>query len=287
MKDLKQTFGWEAEENPIINYECNGQIPGFKEIRRNDNDKTLHVAKESYSILKNSQIEEFANDLAQVSNGKVLGFESFKGGKKVLAFVQPGNFEDELNGDSITNKIVIGNAHDGTCSGFIGTSTVIHRCQNMFSSVFKDHVIKHIGDVDEKMKQAFQAYEIYYKEKQRMYEQFQKMKEIEISPDLIQSLTDRLFDVDREAQKEDQLSTRKLNNIKEFNRSLKKELNEVGENMWGFFNGVTHYTTHIRGVSKDNYAHKNSHGHVFGSNADFNRKAIKILNQTVKEYENA
>lgn len=287
MKDLKQTFGWEAEENPIINYECNGQIPGFKEIRRNDNDKTLHVAKESYSILKNSQIEEFANDLAQVSNGKVLGFESFKGGKKVLAFVQPGNFEDELNGDSITNKIVIGNAHDGTCSGFIGTSTVIHRCQNMFSSVFKDHVIKHIGDVDEKMKQAFQAYEIYYKEKQRMYEQFQKMKEIEISPDLIQSLTDRLFDVDREAQKEDQLSTRKLNNIKEFNRSLKKELNEVGENIWGFFNGVTHYTTHIRGVDKDNYAHKNSHGHVFGSNADFNRKAIKILNQTVKEYENA
>lgn len=284
MKDLNldQTFGWEAEENPIINYECNAQIPGFKEIRRDDNNQTLHVSKNSYSILHNSKIEEFAHSLAQASNGKVLGFESFKGGKRVLGFVQPEANIDEVNGDKIEDYIVIGNAHDGTCSGFIGTSTSILRCENMFSSVIKDHVIKHMGDIDEKMNQALQAYKLYYEEKQKLYQDFQKMKEIEVSPDLIQSLTDRLFDIDRQ-DPDAEISTRKMNNIKEFDRSLKREMNQVGENIWGFFNGVTHYTTHVRGVNKDTYQNKNSNGHVFGSNADFNRKAFKTIQEEMKK----
>lgn len=280
MKGLKDQFGWEIEEKGIQTVE-GSNVEDFKALQRSDNGGTIHVHKNSYSVFPNHKIEELAHKLAEISNGKVLGFETFKGGRKVLGFVEPENKEKQVAGDRINDKIVIGNSHDGTSGCFVGTSTIIHRCANMFSSVMKDHVIRHKGDIHFKMEEVLNAYKLYYAEQEKLYKQFEKMKEVEVSPELLESLTKRLFDVDNN----EELSTRKENLLQEFNGSLAKEVNEVGHNLWGFFNGVTHYTTHIRQATADNYSEKNSSGHVFGSNADFNRKALKIVDAQMKELQ--
>ena len=80
-----------------------------------------------------------------------------------------------------------------------------------------------------------------------------------------------------------EISTRKSNQINDFNYAIEREMTELGSNLWGYFNAVTYYTTHLRGKESQNYYKNNSYGNVLGSNANFNKKAIVLINRVLKK----
>jgi hypothetical protein len=43
---------------------------------------------------------------------------------------------------------------------------------------------------------------------------------------------------------DEKVSSRKRNQIDQFQLDLRREMNQKGENAWGLFSGVTRYTTH-------------------------------------------
>ena len=291
MTKLAQSFGWEVaereiklggvfgSETPIIDDLTMAEVPNFKAIVHGTTGDVLNVPKPTYTPLLNQQLENAAQMMADASQGTVEGFETFQGGKKVLAFVKAGNNKSKINGNSIEDYIVIGNAHDGTSRIFIGTSTTLMRCANQFADVQRDFRIGHTGDIAVKFEDAINHYRQYYIQRDVMYDRFVKMSKVKIDTSIIESLTDRLFDVDREAitKEEIELSTQKVNQIESFNDSIEGEMSDLGSNLWGYFNAVTHYTTHSRGSNGKNYESNNSFGNVVGSNANFNKKADGII----------
>ena len=217
--------------------------------------------------------------MATASGGQVKGFETFQGGRKVLAFIKTGQDSGSINGNEIKDYIVIGNSHDGSSSIFIGTSTTLLRCTNQFADVQRDFNIRHSGEIALKFEEAVDHYKKYYAQKELLYKRFTDMSHVKIDKDLVASLTDRLFDVDREAinKGEIEMSTRKQNQLDSFQGSLDREMTDLGSNLWGFFNAVTHYSTHVRGAESEKYSTNNSFGNVVGSNANFNKKANGII----------
>jgi hypothetical protein len=289
MKKLATQFGWEVQErelslgkqigseNPFDELTM-ADVPNFKAIVNGTTGEVLSVPKPGYTPLHNAQLESAAQMMATASGGSVEGFETFKGGKKVLAFVKAGKNTGSINGNAIKDYIVIGNSHDGSSSIFIGTSTTLLRCENQFSMIQRDFNIRHSGEIALKFEEAVDHYKKYYAQKELLYKRFTDMSNVKVNNDLILSLTDRLFDVDRNAinAEELELSTQKKNQLLSFNESIEKEMTDLGSNLWGFFNAVTHYSTHSRSLS-DAAQKNNSFGNVVGSNAAFNTKAQRII----------
>lgn len=286
MKKLATTFGWEVQERELILGGVIGSdiqdmsmsdIPSYKAIVNGATNEVLNIPKQGYTPLQNSKLEEAAHMMAKASNGTIEGFETFKGGRKVLAFVKAEHFTGKINGNEINDYIVIGNSHDGSSSIFIGTSTTLLRCANQFSSIQRDFSIRHSGEIAIKFDEAIQHYKRYYSQKEVMYKNFEDMSKVKIDKGLITSLTDRLFDVDRKllVKEGNDISSRKQNQLDGFKGSLEKEMTDLGSNLWGFFNAVTHYTTHVKGGEFTDK--NNSFGNVVGSNANFNKKASKII----------
>ena len=285
MTKLAQTFGWEVQEREIVLGGIKDQeltiddfsmaeVPSFKAIINDQTGEVLSIPKQSYTPLLNSQLEEAAHMMAKASNGTVEGFETFKGGRKVLAFIKAENNTGTINGNEINDYIVIGNSHDGSSSIFIGTSTTLLRCANQFSQIQRDFSIRHSGHIAMKFEDALNHYKTYYAQRDMLYSRFEEMSKVKIDKTLIESLTDRLFDVDRKllVKSEKDISVRKHNLIEGFkNLSLERELSDLGSNLWGYFNAVTHYTTHVKG------GNNNSFGNVVGTNANFNARANKII----------
>jgi ferritin len=73
-------------------------------------------------------------------------------------------------------------------------------------------------------------------------------------------ITDLMGDIDQESKRYEQLFD-----------SIEYEVDELGENGWGLFQGVTRYTNHVaRTKNRDNYL-------VFGAGEDTNRRAFEII----------
>ena len=301
MKKLATEFGWEVQQrelilgqqmgtkNPeIIDNMLMADVPNFKAIVNGSTGEVLSTPKPGYTPLHNSQLMDAAHMMAQASNGTVEGFETFLGGRKVLAFVKAGNNTGSINGNKINDYIVIGNSHDGSSSIFIGTSTTLLRCTNQFSDIQRDFNIRHSGEIALKFEEAIEHYKKYYAQRDKMYKKFEDMSHIKIDKKIIESLTDKLFEVDRQAitAGEIEMSTRKQNQLDSFQVSLDREMTDLGSNLWGYFNAVTHYTTHRRGVNGEGVRSEastrgNSFGNVVGSNANFNKKADRIITQAM------
>jgi hypothetical protein len=299
-KELAKSINWEVQERELIlgsqiNVEATAdtvlddnlmmnEVSGFKAII-GEGGKPIYMPKDGYTPLKNSQLMQAAEMMAAATNGTVEGFETFKGGRKVLAFVKAESNTSKINGNEINDYIVIGNSHDGSSSVFIGTSTVLLRCENQFSEIQRDFSIRHSGDMAMKFSEALEHYQKYYTARDKMYKKFEGMSNIQVSESGILSLTDKLFDIDREKidSGEEELSTRKQNQLNDFQDSLDTELSDLGSNLWGVFNAVTHYTTHTRGKNGATYEASNSHLNVVGSNANFNTKAKRILTSAIAE----
>ena len=287
MNTLNEKLDWEIEERNIslrsplgsndIKMTDQKLLPNFKAIVNNKTKEVLSIQRQTYKPLSNKNFMDSAEVLAKAAKGSVVAYESFKKGRNVLAFIKSENALSKINGDTIKDYIVLGNSHDGSSSIFLGTSTKILSCENEFAELNKEFNFKHMGKILFKLNDAINRYQEYYNQRKIMYADFENMQKIKIDNSQIIKITNRLFDI----QKNKELSAIKISQIEEFKQSLEIEISRLGKNYWGYFNAVTYYSTHYRGINGKNYAINNSFGNVLGSNALFNKKAKTIIMNTM------
>ena len=82
-----------------------------------------------------------------------------------------------------------------------------------------------------------------------MMEGYKRMTEHKVDLKLFGDIVGKLFKVDLNEDKKD-VSTRKLNVVKDFKNAIESEMGEKGETLWGLFNGVTYFTNHIEVKNK-------------------------------------
>lgn len=159
VRNLDEKLTWEVESKNIFSGEVVGmdKIPGYKAISRNDNQVVLSVMKNSYSPMLNAEFLEIVENIRTISGFKLEGFNEFKQGKKVLAFLKNDREDFYIGGHKIEDYFLLGNSFDGSSSFFQGTSTELIRCTNAFSKIQVHSKIRHTKNIKDKISEQIQC----------------------------------------------------------------------------------------------------------------------------------
>lgn len=268
---MKEKLSFEIKETPIL-FDHNGQVmtdTAHKAIV-SENGDLLSVMKSSYNPMYNEDFVKSVERMSEVSGFSLSGYNEFKGGRVVLGFLKNNSDSFNVGGHKIDDYLVLGSSHDGTWPFFIGTSTMLIRCTNAFSQISKMEKVRHTKSAPKKREELFQALQVYFAHRKKMYENFEKMMDIKVDEQIVNDAKNYILQISNEDMLLDKVSTRKLNQLESLNMDIISEMNDVGGTAFGLFQGVTKYTSHTVKQKEEVF------GNIFGTVANINKRAYEF-----------
>jgi len=246
-QDLLSKFklNWQVEKQPLIL--PNGTDSGFFGIVRTDTNKTFATSKEGYQVFQNSELLELVNEAANNLGLSITKGGSFKEGGLVYLQLQTGSINDiGENHDKINKYVSAMNSHDGSLSLKWGLTNITISCQNSFWSAVKEmkNSVRHTASMRVKIDEIMNQIQKVQKEEKTLFETFFKFAEVPVNQNHIKKAVNIVLNIDLEGGKKSDLTPYQLNRLSDLSYSIKKELEQKGNTIWGLFSGVTNYTTH-------------------------------------------
>lgn len=280
IKPLASNLDWEIQTERLFNR--NGHaLKDYKMLTRSDNGALLNVCKKSYTPTPNSKFKDTVSSMQKITGMEFKGFSEFQGGKKILAYLKSDR--RKIAGFDFDNYMVIGNSHDYSTSFFIASTHKMLRCENQFSRLYKGRSfsIPHTSAIESRIDELILSFESYMEEQKRLERKLSIWKEVDVDPVLVEMMIERVMNI--ELGNEESIGKRRKNKIEGLMHSIKRESLDIGDNLLGLFQGVTHYTTHV-------YSQKEKvFGNIFGSVAELNNRAFafaeSIENGTIDSIE--
>lgn len=271
-KQKTTSIDWEIEVKPVY---TTGEVllRGYQTIIRNDKNIALSVMKESYHPRSNSEFMTIVNELANIAKSNDVSFSEYDSGRKVLAYLKNPK-TTSIGGHKITDQILIGNSFDGSSSLFV--ATILNYSGTSFTYMNKNAAFR-VSHRSKDLDECFDYIEMlqdYEEEKEMLFKRFSSMQEIEISEEDIEEFIKATIRYENEDEDGNikEISTRTQNKIDELKNSITKKTNELGMNVWGLFNGATHYTTYAYKGSKK----RNVEGNMYGTQNTINQRALNF-----------
>ena len=272
MKNLKKTFNWEVIENPVF---INGiQHPKKKALMRSDTGAILSINSNRYRVFSNQKFERLIDRLVNLSGFEFMGYEEFQNGKRVLGFLKNTRPNLKICGQAVKDYLVIGNSHDGSSKIFIGTSNFIFRCENQFTEKIRTYELTHIHELDFSDQDLTRLLDVYEHSRRNYYRSMEQLSLVPLTNDMVKELVNKLLQTEQPAFAKSDLENRSplppqlSNKERMFRESIVKETAALGNNLWGLFNGVTHYATHH--INSNSFLNSN------GASLEFNQKGLDI-----------
>ena len=276
-------FSWDIKETPIL--DINGDpIKGYKNITRDNDNKTVAVMKDSFVPMTTQMFTDTANEVASRLGGTIKSFDDwFPGsstknagkGKNVITCQIEVSEPVMISGSRVDGILTLGVGFDGSRSFFIGHTNNYLRCTNQFATIIDNFKSRLTKNNSIRIEDVLNRVEIYREFEKQLYVNYNKMMGVKVDERLIQECVARLIkmtDEERlmtEKERLANMSTQKLNKRDELMASLRGEMHDVGNNAWGLLNGVTHYTTHVMKSSGDC-------GSLFGAKQEANMIAYNF-----------
>lgn len=263
-----EKLSFEAVKQPLV-YELGGRMiksEEFSAITRSDDDYLLSVVKNSYAPIYNEELTEMTERISEISGFEVTDYSEFGHGRIVFSHLKNTHSDFAIGGCKIDDYLLLGNSFDGSYPFFIGTTTNLLRCKNQFSRIRKAESVRHTTYNKNKRDQLMKTLEIYFEQRKQMYADFNRMREVKVDEKTKQLAIDYVLQLNRE-ETLDKMHTRTLNRLDLVNSDLALEMNDLGNNLWGMFNGFTKYTTHDLKKKEPTF------GNLFGNAFDVNKRA--------------
>lgn len=280
LTEFSKELNWDVQVSPVM-YQHNGESlidPAYNALVRTDNGNCLSVNKSSYAPMYVKDFAECTNRMLEASGFEFNGYQEGRGGR-VLISVMKNNIEQfEINGHKIDDYLMMGTSFDYSYPFFVGTTTVLLRCENQFSKIREVASVKHYKNGNVKRENLFQELEQYFLNRKKMYETFNKMATYEIVPELRDKAIRYILGMESEEKLSlDAISSRKLNKLDALTAQIDIESRDLGNTAWALFNGVTRYTTHeLTGTRTEN-----TFGNIFGSANWLNQRAYNFAAELV------
>ena len=238
---------------------------------RSDNDGWLGSVGNRYEPMQNFELADTIVGIQDMFGGTIKGGD-LRDGRKI--FYQLSLNDEHVGPDTLKRHITCLNSHDGTSSiGFGSTNTVIS-CSNTFHKAMKElSRFRHTMTASDRLAMAVAEFKKAMDEDVDLMDKFKRFTEVNIDRTIIQRVMENVFKVDMNSQ-QSSVSTRKINQIKDFETALKKETTSKGDTLWGLFNAVTYYTNHME--------KSDEHHLMFGGGYKKNLTAFNIIDK----YEN-
>lgn len=270
---METQFGWDVIEHPV--FLGNGEkAKGYKALTRSDNSEILNVCKDSYTPTSNERLMEFVDNVSRTTGYSIQSVDEFTGGRKVLAFLKAE--DSNLVGYGFQNYMVVGNAHDATNAFFVGATNIMMRCSNQFTLLSRKALRAIHNNANEARVQDIESSIGGYAELvQNLNSNYEYLMNNKIDERRKFNFIWNMFDIQPKDMDIKALLTetpvRTLNRIEELTDCVNVEIQDIGNNEFALFNGVTRWTTHHREKTAKTF------GNVFGSNAILNNKAMNLL----------
>lgn len=275
--DFIEKFSWDIETRPV-SFQKNGHIitdDNYKLITRNDTDKVLSVMSKGYNPMTNQDFMESAQRMVEISGMPLVGFQEFMGGKVTLGILK-NNQENFKIGSNypIEDYLILGSSFNGEKPFFVGTSTVLIRCQNAFSRINIMETVRHTKNGPQRREILFKYLETYIKERTELYSKFnlmleQGVKQVEKDIFIKQVLSIPILPMDG-----GDYHKRTQGRIEDLTNTINSEMGDLGDNVFGLFQGVTKYTTHC--LKTKNVA---PFGNLMGTANEINQRAISLCSK--------
>jgi hypothetical protein len=239
-------------------------------IFRSDNNGWLGSVGNRYEAMQNHELADTIVGIQDRFGGKIRG-GTIQDGKKI--YYKLSLADQQVGPDTLKRFITCLNSHDGSSSiGFGSTNTVVS-CSNMFHRSMRDlSKFRHTASASERLAIAVTEFKNAMDADEALMDRFKRFTEVKLDPTILERVMSNIFNVDMQA-KQSKTSTRKINQIANFEKALTKETSEKGSTLWGLFNAVTYYTNHLDKGKAD------EHHLMFGSGYKKNLKAFNIIDQ--------
>jgi phage/plasmid-like protein (TIGR03299 family) len=247
-------------------------VPNRIALVRDDTNRVLGIHANGYDAYQNHELLELLYRISGQTGLTVHSGGSFKGGEKVWFQLKSNDLV--LPNDRIKGYISGLNSFSGISSLAFGTSKTTVSCQNTFWMAYREvgTRLRHSSTMRPRIDEILFKIDQMLNEEKEQFEEIKRMGEVRMTDEVRELITKKLFDLAVEDKLDsDELSTRKKNQIATFNDGLTFELAEKGNNLWGLFNGITKYTTHL--MKKGD----NSEAKMFGRTGSLEREIYKEL----------
>ncbi len=241
---MQQELTWEILTEPMRT--LSGASTNKKAILRSDTGTILGFVGKDYAPVYNTQLMSLVNRLTVDGVFRLVGYDEFKEGKLILAYLEYDAKDHRFGGFPMREYLILGNSHDGSRPFYAGTGCSLIRCENQFYSTLELFKKKHTSILeisDFELKELVMQYKGQSKE---LYSSFEGLDTIPVNRNVVKQLVNTLQDSMRwDSRLDNRREERPLSPaIQRLQMSIDREMEALGENAFGLFNGVTWYTTH-------------------------------------------
>jgi hypothetical protein len=256
----KANLNWNVRTERLVTAESN-IITDNSAIIREDKNVILGVHSSSYVALQNSEMMDILDRIS----GK-MGLPLHKGGyfgngEKV--YIQLKTEDMRLGNDQIKGYLTCVNSFDGSTSLAFGHSNLTISCQNTFFANYREmaNKVRHTMNMHMRIDLLCTQIEGVLQAEQKIFKQITRMSEVKIDQKVRDLVMTKMLNLQGEERLADltTLSTQKRNLLSALEVSVNGEIlggdghTPKGDNLWGLFSGITHYTTHnLKGDANEN-----------------------------------
>lgn len=234
-----------------------GQPSGYYGIVHNDTQRTFATCKDGYVPYQNSELAELLIRISDKTGYEIHSGGAFNGGGKVYLQLNTGNEIKGIgaNGTTVKGYVTGINSHDGTTALKWGAVNFTVCCQNTFAMANKklQQSARHTNSLHDRVEQSVRQITGIAEAEKTIFDSFIILADQPVKKDHIATIVRNITEVDINlpaSHASDQFSTYAINRTNELLNSISRETNQKGQNLWGLFSGVTHYTTHVLPVPK-------------------------------------
>lgn len=209
---------------------------------RNDNNEWLGTVGKRYEPYQNHKLVSNMVDITSAVDLDVTRGGVLAKGKKV--FLQAKLPDDVVGNSGIKRWLTTTNSHDGTSAITLGYSNMVIACSNSFHAASKgSNRFRHTINADSNIQDNVKQIQFTLANEMQLIETFKAMQATTIKDEAVDRTVRSLFGIGLDTMQDD-ISTRKRNQVETFSNNLVTEINTHGKTMWSLFNAVTRYTNH-------------------------------------------
>jgi len=209
---------------------------------RNDNNQWLGTVGKRYEPYQNHKLVSNMVDITSAVDLDVTRGGVLAKGKKV--FLQAKLPDDVVGNSGIKRWLTTTNSHDGTSAITLGYSNMVVACSNSFHAASKgSNRFRHTINADSNIQDNVKQIQFTLANEMQLIETFKAMQATTIKDEAVDRTVRSLFGIGLDTMQDD-ISTRKRNQVETFSNNLVTEINTHGKTMWSLFNAVTRYTNH-------------------------------------------
>jgi len=236
-----------------------GRITPYYGLFNSKSNECINTCKVGYHVSQNEDIlnmvlkgiSKFGDKLTVSKAG------SINGGRRVfLQLAIEG--KSKVGDDNITRYVTIIDSNDGSTSLSVGIGDMVAHCTNQFFKFYKagEAKFRHTATLEQKIASIPTLIELALDKSLEQVKIYNKFQSTPLTKALADKVINEVLGFDRFSP--DGMTGRQLIIHDNLIEAIDIEKGFCGDTVWGLFNGVTRFTTHMQSVPKRNNGREES-----------------------------